>query len=176
MSDKEIRLTEDGQQLEGPGIEKKHNARKVTPLKNGGVLVAVHDLIDSDTGQSFREMNLEKTHAIPLGTLVEIQSGSNEEDCEWGNGDGARLFVISHSRDCDGTPLYNMVHRLQDSGGTSSKQSLLNRMSKPVINGYSGDSLKIIAAPPTEMEACDECGFVKPIGTSCEWCEYHAEI
>lgn len=44
-------------------------------------------------GRSYKEINLATPHNIPIGTLVELESG-------------ARLFVVHHARDCDGTPLY----------------------------------------------------------------------
>jgi hypothetical protein len=36
-------------------------------------------------------------HNIPVGALVEL-------------GNGARLFVVYHARDCDGQPLYHISH------------------------------------------------------------------
>ena len=58
-------------------------------------------------GKTIRENNLAKSHTIPLGTLVEVKFDS------W-FGDGAcwkvhaRLWVVLHQRDCDGTPLYGL--------------------------------------------------------------------
>ena len=43
-----------------------------------------------------REENLAKKHNIPLGSLVELE-------------DGARLWVVNRSRDCDGTPHYDLA-------------------------------------------------------------------
>jgi len=73
--------------------------------------VFVHDLIE-DNGRTVRENNLAKPHTIPLGTLVEVKFD------EW-FGDGccwkvhARLFVVRHDRDCDGTPLYSLSRSRQ---------------------------------------------------------------
>lgn len=55
--------------------------------------------IREKNGKTIRENNLELTHKIPLGTLVEI----NHEDSKY---HGLRVFVVRHDRDCDGTPLY----------------------------------------------------------------------
>lgn len=44
---------------------------------------------------------------IPIGTLVEITYKSDYEE-ENESKYGLRLFVVNHSRDCDGTPLYDM--------------------------------------------------------------------
>ena len=51
--------------------------------------------LDSGNGKTYREINNAKNHSIDIGALVEI-------DC------GARLFVLKHGRDCDGTPLYSI--------------------------------------------------------------------
>jgi hypothetical protein len=64
------------------------------------------DIVEAN-GKTILENNLEKTHDIPIGTLVEIKFDI------W-HGDGAcekthaRLWVVSHDRDCDGTPLYSV--------------------------------------------------------------------
>lgn len=52
--------------------------------------------IVEENGKTIRENNMEKTHQIPLGTLVEVSES------------GIRLFVCSQGRDCDGTPLYGL--------------------------------------------------------------------
>jgi hypothetical protein len=64
----------------------------------------LHDTIEAN-GKSIKENNLELKHNIPIGSLVEVQSDNWYGDgaCEiW----KARLWVLDHSRDCDGTPLY----------------------------------------------------------------------
>ena len=57
----------------------------------------VADFIDPNDkqGRSYRQINNEKTHALKVGQLVELECG-------------ARLYVLKHSRDCDGTPLYTI--------------------------------------------------------------------
>lgn len=66
----------------------------------------VGDIVESN-GKTWKENNLAKQHDIPLGTLVEITYKSDYED-EEDSKYGLRLFVVNHSRDCDGTPLYDM--------------------------------------------------------------------
>ena len=53
------------------------------------------DLVDPKDphGRTYRQVNAAKAHEIPVGTLVELENG-------------ARLFVVMHSRDCDSEPLY----------------------------------------------------------------------
>jgi hypothetical protein len=45
--------------------------------------------------------NCEMEHKFPIGSLVEIRNG-------------VRLFVIMHTRDCDGTPLYVLTAFKED--------------------------------------------------------------
>jgi hypothetical protein len=60
--------------------------------------INIADLKDPDDpqGRSYREVNREKPHRIPIGALVELKSG-------------ARAFVVKHTRDCDQTPLYSLA-------------------------------------------------------------------
>lgn len=66
----------------------------------------IHNLVEAN-GKTIKENNLERQHAIPIGALVEIKFD------DW-FGDGAcwkvhaRLWVVGHERDCDGTPLYSL--------------------------------------------------------------------
>jgi hypothetical protein len=61
------------------------------------MIINVADLQDrSDPqGRTYRQVNAAKTHAIPLGTLIELE-------------DGERMFIKMHTRDCDQTPLYSI--------------------------------------------------------------------
>lgn len=63
----------------------------------------IADLVDAN-GKTIRENNNAVEHAIPLGALVEINAPDQADN-------GLRLFVHSHIRDCDGTPLYILTHR-----------------------------------------------------------------
>lgn len=60
--------------------------------------IMICDLKDPDDpqGRSYREVNAATTHAIPVGALVELDNG-------------ARAFVVKHTRDCDQTPLYSLA-------------------------------------------------------------------
>lgn len=89
----------------------------------------LHNLKDpSDSqGRSYKEVNLEKKHKIPVGSLVELDTG-------------ARLFVVMHTRDCDGTPLYSLCHDKEDTKWVNS--IFANRAWD---SGYDEDSLKLIS-------------------------------
>ena len=69
----------------------------------------MHDIVEAN-GKTIKETNLALQHKIPVGTLVEV-------DWQQWHGDGAcwsmkaRLWVVEHTRDCDGTPLYSIGRR-----------------------------------------------------------------
>lgn len=69
-------------------------------------MIMIHDIVEPN-GKTIRENNLEKTHKIPVGALVEVRFDSwfGEGAC-WKV--HARLWVVMHARDCDGTPLYSL--------------------------------------------------------------------
>ncbi len=68
-------------------------------------VVNIADLINPESGKSYRQENNEKNHKYKVGDLVEIifcEDGC-EDDCKYC---GMRLYIIGCVRDCDGTPLY----------------------------------------------------------------------
>lgn len=72
----------------------------------------VADIVE-ENGKTIRQNNQEKTHDLPVGTLVEVKYD------EWFDGGAcskvqARLWVWSHDRDCDGTPLYSLSPHKKD--------------------------------------------------------------
>lgn len=67
-------------------------------------VVMFSDIVEKN-GKTIRENNMERLHSIPVDTLVEVQYD------DWLGGGAcakthARLWVVEHGRDCDGTPLY----------------------------------------------------------------------
>ena len=67
------------------------------------------DIVESN-GKTIRENNLSLQHKYPIDTLVEVKYD------KWFGGGAcekvhARLFVVHHSRDCDGTPLYILASK-----------------------------------------------------------------
>lgn len=66
----------------------------------------VGDLVE-DNGLTVKQNNLQLKHKIPLGALVEISYDSKYDEPD-DDTNGLRLFVVDHSRDCDGTPLYGL--------------------------------------------------------------------
>jgi hypothetical protein len=60
-------------------------------------IIAIHDLINPETGKSYKEDNLELVHKYNVGDLVE------DKDTK------VRLFVARQTRDCDGSLLYDLT-------------------------------------------------------------------
>jgi len=72
-------------------------------------------------------VNAAKVHAIPIGALVEMENG-------------ARLFVVHHSRDCDQTPLYSLSADPEDT--VLAEPRFYNR---GWTNGWDEESLRVVA-------------------------------
>jgi hypothetical protein len=72
-------------------------------------IINIADIVcPSDSqGRTYRQINAENVHEIPLGSLVENPY------------DGTRAFVVQHGRDCDQTPLYTLSLRKEDVGRTA---------------------------------------------------------
>lgn len=92
--------------------------------------INVADIVQ-DNGKTIRENNLARSHNIPIGTLVEVKYDTWE-------GDGAclkvhaRLWVISHDRDCDGTPLYSLSNMPFDKIQTCVKDICVEVTGEPI--------------------------------------------
>jgi hypothetical protein len=129
-------------------------------MSNEGKQTAVNfkDIVE-DNGRTIEQNNLQRTHKIPLGTLVEVKGE------KWG-GNGynmkfqAWLFVVGHDRDCDGTPLYKLCRRPDpevefeawaevSKGSINVKQiEFLAGVFGMFYNNYSEESLKVIEITP----------------------------
>ena len=96
-------------------------------------MFVLHDFVEPN-GKTIRENNLERTHAIQIGTLVEVKFD------DWCGGGAcmkihARLWVVRHGRDCDGTPLYSLDTCQEPFG-------------HPKFNGFSERSLTPVEVTP----------------------------
>lgn len=116
-------------------------------------IVNVSDIVEKN-GKTFKENNMSKKHSFPIGSLVEIMGDDGDDDV------GIRLYVVSHSRDCDGTPLYGMsfkrnsvvemeerkksMARQTDDMGFQASKALYHMACGSILLNYSEDSLKLI--------------------------------
>lgn len=96
----------------------------------------IHDTVEAN-GKTIKENNLALTHQIPIGALVEVKY-----DVWYGDGTcakiHARLFVVSHNRDCDGTPLYALSSYagLMTENGFSEERLTVIPMTSEIRGGY----------------------------------------
>lgn len=90
-------------------------------------LVNVADLKNPETGLTYRQENAAKQHNIPLWSLVEVK------------GEGLRLYVCEHNRDCDQTPLYSLTMVKQEKYETwkqwSEEKDLMQGVYKTMLMG-----------------------------------------
>ena len=96
----------------------------------------IADIVNPDTGKTYRQENSEKIHSIPIGSLVEIIPWS--DDCWY---TGMRLYVVNHTRDCDGTPMYSL--------GSKEKIGYKTNIYDNVFGGFGEESLKTIEPTTT---------------------------
>lgn len=75
----------------------------------------VQDIIESN-GKTVKENNLQKVHKYPIGTMIKYElkhidhienHGTDKEICMGIHGTLCG-FILTHDRDCDGTPLYTI--------------------------------------------------------------------
>jgi len=98
-------------------------------------LINIADLPDPDDpqGRSYRQVNAEKKHTIPVGTLVELESGT-------------RLFIVYHGRDCDQTPLYWLSDDPED------REQIRDGWTNPGWSGgWAEDSLQVVKHATIEV-------------------------
>ena len=98
----------------------------------------IHDLVE-ENGKTIKENNLDRHHNIPIGSLTEVKW-----DAWFGGGAcwkvHARLWVVSHDRDCDGSPLYALSRYKRESCEN------FERLNLPleIHRGFAEDSLTVI--------------------------------
>lgn len=100
----------------------------------GAGFINVADIVDESTGLTPREANAQKTHSIPVGSLVEIMCSGDDIDM-----DGVRAYVVHHGRDCDQTPLYYVSMDRYDT-----QQTLDGFRNATWRGGYTEESLRLV--------------------------------
>lgn len=124
----------------------------------------VHDIVE-ENGKTIKENNMTKTHKYNVGDLVFVRSST------WhGRGRAsvrfeANLWICALTRDCDGTPLYNLspthpddmktVPRMifeNEGVGWEAKPDIAKSMYYKVEGGYPEEMLTLVDDPDTEKE------------------------
>jgi hypothetical protein len=103
--------------------------------------VLYSDIVESN-GRAIRA-NLEQRHNIPLGTLVQVELDEDFGDGGFIRGT-ARLWVGSHTRDSDGTPLYTLMQNLWAWNQTDWSNNMLRQAAAVARCGYSEESLVVV--------------------------------
>lgn len=114
-------------------------------------IITLHDIVE-DNGKTIKENNMEKPHNIPIGSLVEVTYDTwfGEGACEKVI---ARLFVVQHTRDCDGTPMYSLCKnktliyddlRIMTSDSSVFRESISRYWLNGVKTGFVEENLKVI--------------------------------
>lgn len=105
-------------------------------------IIMVADLPDPNDpqGRSYRQVNAEKTHAIALGALVELETG-------------ARLFVVMRGRDCDQTPLYWLAGNMPE---FEAHEAGYRWERMKWIGGYGEESLVVVNPCTTQVHGNEE--------------------
>lgn len=98
-------------------------------------VIYVPDIVEAN-GKTVRQNNEAIAHTIPLGTLVEV-------DLDYSDHHGIRMFVVMHTRDCDGSPLY----ALGSSNDPDSARYDPRWIRQHIDDGFCDGCLKVIAPP-----------------------------
>ncbi len=109
--------------------------------------------IRTDSGKTIKEENLEKVHGIPIDTLVEVKFD------QWiGNGAckvvWARLWVVEHTRDCDGTPLYILAEKKSEDYKRAKEEgnNLVAMLFTGAETGFAEGNLVVVKVTPELKE------------------------
>ncbi len=119
-----------------------------------------------------RPENMKLTHKIPLGSIVEVDV---DMDNGWGPyeivkrpGFGEygeviigivgklRMFVVSHDRDCDGTPLYSVSSLCVEPPKGTENMWRYHFFARFYMRGISEESIKVVDVTPEPIETWDE--------------------
>lgn len=126
-------------------------------------IINIADLINPESGLSYRAENTAKAHTIPLFTLVELKC-----DPEWPCiTDGLRLYVQGHSRDCDGTPLYDLTANYKvigrnlhvRSAETEEDRMYCHLYSGAIMHSYGESSLEVIKTAAEILALLPDAGY-----------------
>lgn len=115
--------------------------------------IFIKDIVEGN-GKTIKDNNLEKVHDIPIGSLVEVifDKWYGWGACEKSH---ARLWVVSHDRDFDGTPLYSLSqnrHALFEDGSLKYRgedgcwvgKSMILNIANDIRSGFGQESLTVI--------------------------------
>jgi hypothetical protein len=100
---------------------------------------------DNPGGPTIKEVNLAIQHSIPIRALVEITDSDFDDSAA-----GVWMYVVHHTRDCDGTLLYCLSHDRYDR--TRPNPRMLCGERTRWIGGYSETDLRVVSTTPGREE------------------------
>lgn len=119
--------------------------------------INIADLVESN-GKTVFQNNMEKNHDLSIGTLVEVKYDAWHDDgaCEKVH---ARLWIVGHTRDCDGTPLYSLSKyknimfvdgslKYHGDDGWWLKKDIVLNIANDMHSGFSRESLTPVEVTP----------------------------
>lgn len=86
----------------------------------------------------------DESHNIPLGTLVRIELDEYVDEENPGFKGTFTGFVISHDRDCDGTPLYSIAYSPIGYPENSKDKPIHLHFVRHIFNGYPEKSIEVV--------------------------------
>lgn len=113
--------------------------------------IAFGDIVEPN-GKTIRENNLAIPHNIPIGTLVEVKYAPFHGGgaCEKVH---ARLWVVSHDRDCDGSPLYSLSpHPKEKHLRLREEIMVFNRSINDIRTGFTEADLTPVKVTPAMID------------------------
>jgi hypothetical protein len=121
--------------------------------------VNVADLKPEGSDKTYRQLNLERQHAIPIGSIVKVLHYNHDTNVFEDRPECLVLRVILHTRDCDGAPLYSLSYQTPEEyarGRDFYKNAvvLINGMAlrgeffgHELDDGHGEEALKLLALP-----------------------------
>lgn len=110
--------------------------------------ISFKDVVE-ENGKTVKENNLSHGHSIPLDTLVEVVSpyGDDYKGIRYDDDyEGIRLYVVDHTRDCDGEPLYGLGLK----GQRREKGRYASALNQNILHGFGEHELKVIGPKETK--------------------------
>jgi hypothetical protein len=95
-------------------------------------------------------------HTIPLGSIVELLPFGTTPEEDYNEHTGLRLFVVEHTKDCDGSSMYSLsmfnISQIEEKKRLFSSAALIidnfsfnaNTMLGCTLNGYTEENLRVI--------------------------------
>ena len=108
----------------------------------------IPNIDDKIVGKTIRQINSEKQHMIPIGSIVKVLHFDFESEKYVDKPECLVLRVLRHIRDCDETSLYSLGHQTMDEyqAGVEFKTMSLTRYKDIEIQGSVGSCIRVCSS------------------------------